>query len=178
MCQAKFTCPCQVCMCYSSSHFRRWSNHMFRVYPLSKILYSINSYQRQYSVLRSCIRYIKQQHIRFWDTHWNISKETTAPSDIHNNNIEMLQAAGFDSSLQRSLDEFSEETFDDLEGGANWEIVTEILAFNDLQSFTKCLRQTLVFLWNRTQREKFNFYFPGVFGYYWNKFYFGKKTGH
>ena len=31
----------------------------------------------------------------------------------------MLQAAGFDSSLQRSLDEFSEETFDDLEGGAN-----------------------------------------------------------
>ena len=90
----------------------------------------------------------------------------------------MLQAAGFDSSLQRSLDEFSEETFDDLEGGANWEIVTEILAFNDLQSFTKCLRQTLVLLWNRTQREKFNFYFSGVFGYYWKKFYFGKKTGH
>ena len=31
------------------------------------------------------------------------------------------------------------------------------------QPFAKCLRQTLVFLWNSALREKFNFYFPAVF---------------
>ena len=43
---------CQVCMCYSKSHFRSWCNHMSRIHPLSKILFSINSFQRQNSVLR------------------------------------------------------------------------------------------------------------------------------
>ena len=89
---------------------------MFLVHPLSKILCSINGFQRQYSVLRSEIRHIKQQHIAFWDTHWNISKETTLSNDIHNNSsAEMLPAVHLDSSLQSSLDEFSEETFDQLE---------------------------------------------------------------
>ena len=32
-----------------------------------------------------------------------------------------------------------------------------------LQSWTKYLRQTLVFMWNRTLLEKFNFNFSGVF---------------
>ena len=68
--KTKFTC--QVCMCYSRSHFRRWCNYVSRDYPLSKILCSINGCQRQYSVLHSHIRQIKQQHFRFWDTHWNI----------------------------------------------------------------------------------------------------------
>ena len=59
---------------------------------LSKILRSINGCQRQYSVLRYCIRHIKQQHITFWDAHWNISKETTLSNDIHNNSsAEMIR---------------------------------------------------------------------------------------
>ena len=33
-----------------------------------------------------------------------------------------------------------------------------------LPPFTKYLRQTLVFMWNGSLREKFNFYFSGVFG--------------
>ena len=44
----------------------------------------------------------------------------------------MIPAVDFDSSLQSSLDEFSEETFDKLEEGANPEIVTETLSFEDL----------------------------------------------
>ena len=32
------------------------------------------------------------------------------------------------------------------------------------QSFKEYLRQTLVFMWNSALREKFNFYFSGVFG--------------
>ena len=71
-------------MCYSSSNFRRWCNDMSLVHPLSKVLCSINGCQRQYSVLCSYIRYIKQQHTAFWDTHWNIPKETTLSNDIHN----------------------------------------------------------------------------------------------
>ena len=47
---------------------------MSLVHPLWKILCSIHSCQIQYSVLRSYIRHIKQQHIAFWDTHWNISR--------------------------------------------------------------------------------------------------------
>ena len=123
MSETRFTC--QVCMCYSCSHFRRWCNHISLVHPLSKILCGINGCQRQYSVLRSYIRHIKQQHIGFWDAHWNMSKETTLSNDIHNNSSIELQATDFDSSLQRSLDEFSEETFDELEEGADQEIVTE-----------------------------------------------------
>ena len=33
----------------------------------------------------------------------------------------------------------------------------------DLQSFTKCLRQTLVFMWNIEIRDSFNFSFSAVF---------------
>ena len=101
-------------MCYSSSHFRRWCNHMSLVHRLSKILCSINGCQRQYSVLRSFIRHIKQQHIGFWDVHWNISKEITHSNGIHNNSSIEKQAVDFDSYLRNSLDEFSEETFDEL----------------------------------------------------------------
>ena len=62
-----------------------------------------------------------------------IYKETTLSNDIHNNSsAEMVPAVDFDSSLQSSLDEFSEETFDKLEEGANPEIVTETLSFEDL----------------------------------------------
>ena len=100
---------------------------------LSIVLCSINGCQRQYPALRSYIRHIKQQHIAFWDTHWNISKETTLSNDIHNNSTaEMIPAVDFDTGLQSSLDEFSEETFDKLEEGANPEIVTETLSFEDL----------------------------------------------
>ena len=106
---------------------------MSLIHPLSKILCSNNGCQRQYSILRSYIRHIKQQHIAFWDTNWNISKETTLSNDIHNNSsAEMILAVDFDSSLQSTLDEFSRETFDKLEEGANSEIVTETLSFEDL----------------------------------------------
>ena len=44
----------------------------------------------------------------------------------------MIQAVDFDPSLQSSLDEFSEETFDELEEGADQEILTETLNFEDL----------------------------------------------
>ena len=44
----------------------------------------------------------------------------------------MIPAVDFDIGLQSSLDEFSEETFDKLEEGANPEIVTETLSFEDL----------------------------------------------
>ena len=47
----------------------------------------------------------------------------------------MIPAVDFDSSLQSSLDQFSEETFDMLEEGSNPEIVTETLSFEDLSSF-------------------------------------------
>ena len=33
---------------------------------------------------------------------------------------------------------------------------------DDLQSFTKYFRQTLVFMWNSALRETFNFFFQGV----------------
>ena len=60
-------------------------------------------------------------------------KKTTLSNDIHNNSsADMIPAVDFDSSLQSSLDEFSEETFDKLEEGANLEIVTETLSFEDL----------------------------------------------
>ena len=83
--------------------------------------------------MRSYIRHIKQQQIAFWDTHGNISKETALSNDIHNNSgAERIQVVEFDSSIQSSIDEFSEETFDKLEKGANPEIVTETLSFEDL----------------------------------------------
>ena len=44
----------------------------------------------------------------------------------------MIWAVDFDISLQSSLDEFSEETFDKLEERANPEIANEILSFEDL----------------------------------------------
>ena len=120
-------------MCYPSSNFRPWCNHMSLAHPLSKILCSVNGCQRQCSVLRSYIRHIKQQQTAFSDTHWNISKETTLSNDIHNNSgAERIQLVDFDSSIQSSIDEFSEETFDKLEKGANPEIVTETLSFEDL----------------------------------------------
>ena len=106
---------------------------MSLVYPLSKVLYNINDCQRQYSVLCSYIRHIKQQHAAYWNTHWNISKETKLSNDIHNNSsAEMIPTVDFDSCLQSSLDEFSEETFNKLKEGANPEIVTETLNFEDL----------------------------------------------
>ena len=108
---------------------------MSLVHPLSKILCSVNGCQRQYSVLRSYIRHIKQYDIAFWDTHWNISKETTLSNDIYNNSsAEMIPAVDFDSGLQSSLDEFSEETFDKLEDGANGDLVlTFLLELRDLK---------------------------------------------
>ena len=104
---------------------------MSLVHPLSKVLRSINGCQRQH--LRSYIRYFKQQRIAFWDIHWNISKETTFSNGIHDISIAgMISAVDFDSNLQSSLDEFLEEAFDKLEEGANPEIVTETLSFEDL----------------------------------------------
>ena len=44
----------------------------------------------------------------------------------------MIPTVDFDSCLQSSLDEFSEETFNKLKEGANPEIVTETLNFEDL----------------------------------------------
>ena len=44
----------------------------------------------------------------------------------------MIPAVDFDTGLQSSLDEFSEETFDKLEERANPEIANEILSFEDL----------------------------------------------
>ena len=44
----------------------------------------------------------------------------------------MIPAVDFDYSLQGSLHEFLEETFDKLEEGFNTEIVTETLSFEDL----------------------------------------------
>ena len=44
----------------------------------------------------------------------------------------MIPAVDFDTGLQSSLDQFSEETFDKLEEGANPEIANEILSFEDL----------------------------------------------
>ena len=80
------------------------------------VLCSINSCQRQYPALRSYIRHIKQQHIAFWDTHRNISKETTLSNEIHNNtSAEMIPVVHLDPSLQSSLDKFLEETFGKLE---------------------------------------------------------------
>ena len=62
-----------------------------------------------------------------------IYKETTLSNDIHNNSsAEMVPAVDFDSSLQSSLDEFSEETFDKLEEEANSQTVTETLSFEDI----------------------------------------------
>ena len=55
---------------------------MSLIHPLSKILCNINGCQRQCSILRSYIRDIKQQHIAFWDNHWNISRETILSNDI------------------------------------------------------------------------------------------------
>ena len=106
---------------------------MSLVHPLWKILCSIHSCQIQYSVLRSYIRHIKQQHIAFWDTHWNLSKETTHSNGIHNNSsAETIPAVDFHPSPQSSLDEYSDETFDELEEGTNREIVTDALSFEDL----------------------------------------------
>ena len=83
----------------------------------------------------SYIRHIKQYDIAFWDTHWNISKENTLSNDIYNNSsAEMIPAVDFDSGLQSSLDEFSEETFDKLEDGANGDLVlTFLLELRDLK---------------------------------------------
>ena len=48
--------------------------------------------------------------------------------------------------------------------------VFKYLINNNLQSFTKYSRLTLVLMWNSTLREIFNFGF--------SNFYFGRKTGH
>ena len=47
-----------------------------------------------------------------------------------------------------------------------------------LQPRAQYLRKTLVFSWNSALREKFNFYFQGVFCKYWQNFLFWRKTGH
>ena len=47
-----------------------------------------------------------------------------------------------------------------------------------IQSWTKHLRETLVFISNRALQEKFNFCFSEVFCKYGKKFYFGKKAEH
>ena len=110
-----------VITCLLSIHYRK------------SYIASINCCQRQYTVLRSYIRHIKQQHIAFWDTHWNLSKETTHSNGIHNNSsAETIPAVDFHPSPQSSLDEYSDETFDELEEGTNREIVTDALSFEDL----------------------------------------------
>ena len=48
----------------------------------------------------------------------------------------------------------------------------------DVQPRTKYLRKSLVFMWNSALPEKLNFFFKGVFCYYWQNFLFGRKTGH
>ena len=61
-----------------------------------------------------------------------------------------------------------------------------LLIFNDslnqppnfLQSVTKYLRLTLVFMEGRALREGFNCYFSESFCYYWQNFYFCGETGH
>ena len=45
-----------------------------------------------------------------------------------------------------------------------------------LQSFTKYLRQIIVFMWNSALRENFNFCFSEDFYCYWLNFHFGKRT--
>ena len=75
---------------------------------------------------------MKQQDNGFWDAHWNISKETAHSNGIHNKSSIEIQAVDLDSSLQSSLDEFLEEAFDELEEGADQEIVTETPGFEDL----------------------------------------------
>ena len=46
------------------------------------------------------------------------------------------------------------------------------------RSWTKYLRQTLVFMWNSALWEKLNFHFQGVLWWYWQNIHFGRKTGH
>ena len=46
------------------------------------------------------------------------------------------------------------------------------------KSFTKYLRQTLVFMLNSEIQNSFNFYISGVFCYFQQNFYSGRKTGH
>ena len=44
--------------------------------------------------------------------------------------------------------------------------------------FTKYLRETLVFMWNKEIWEIFNFYFSAAFCCYQLKFHFGRRTVH
>ena len=53
---------------------------------------------------------------------------------------------------------------------------TDILQELCLQTFGKYLRQILIFMWNSTIREKFNFCFSEDFYKYWSNFYFGRRT--
>ena len=46
-----------------------------------------------------------------------------------------------------------------------------------LQSWPRCFGQTVVFVWNSTLREKFCFYFWGIFCWYWRHFGLGGGTG-
>ena len=45
------------------------------------------------------------------------------------------------------------------------------------QSFTKCSRQVLVFIWYSTLQEIFIVFFSIIFCYYWKRFRFDRKTG-
>ena len=45
------------------------------------------------------------------------------------------------------------------------------------QSFTKCFRQTLVYMLNSALRESFSFCFSGEFYQCWQNFHFGRGTG-
>ena len=40
------------------------------------------------------------------------------------------------------------------------------MACHNLQSWTKRFKQSLVFIWNSTPWEKFDFYFPAAFWWY------------
>ena len=46
------------------------------------------------------------------------------------------------------------------------------------QPWTKCLRKTLVFIWNSALRDNFNFYFSEAFCWYQQNSSFGSRTGH
>ena len=50
--------------------------------------------------------------------------------------------------------------------------------FTDLYTDLAKIYFTVVFLWNSTLREEFNFYFSRIFCYYWQNFNFGSKTEH
>ena len=59
-----------------------------------------------------------------------------------------------------------------------WDGNVDNIVISKLQSWKKYMRQTLVFMSNRTIRENFNFYFSAIFFQYQKHFEFRGKTEH